>query len=67
MYTMVSYTLIYIICIYTMYIYYILYSIYYIIVYIIYTYIYIYILLNFQNSGLFHELAIVNYLYRNVY
>ena len=40
--SLVSYTLIYIICIYT---------------YII----------KFQNSGLFHELAIVNYLYRNVY
>ena len=46
-YSLVSYTLIYIIC--------------------IYIYIYIHILLNFQNSGLFHELAIVNYLYRNVY
>ena len=33
----------------------------------VYMYTYIHILLNFQNSGLFHELAIVNYLYRNVY
>ena len=41
----------------------------YTLIYILYVYIYTYIhtLLNFQNSGLFHELAIVNYLYRNVY
>ena len=39
----------------------------YTLIYIICIYIYIHIVLYLQNSGLFHELAIVNYLYRNVY